>query len=189
MDLEKIQENIKKKLSDKRYYHSLCVMEKCAELANKFNIDVELAKKVGIAHDIAKELTSEEKLDYIETNNLSIDEIEKENTGLLHAKIGADISIKKLGFTEEMANAIKSHTTGLPNMTLLSKILFISDRTSKERDFPDIELVNKILEQDIDKAVLYIIDKKIQLQIERKQAMHPNSIITRNQILKIIEKR
>lgn len=186
MELNKIQEIVKQRLSEKRYNHSICVMERCEELANKFNVDLNTAKKIGIAHDIAKELTAEEKLEYVEKNNINIDEIEKENTGLLHAKIGSDICIKEFGFTKEMADAIKAHTTGLPDMTLLSKILFIADRTSKERNFPDINLLNEILEKNIDEAVLYIIDKKIQLQIEKKQSMHPNSIIARNEILKII---
>jgi len=186
MELNEIQEIVKQRLSEKRYHHSVCVMERCEELAKKFNIDVNIAKKIGIAHDIAKELTAEEKLEYIEENNINIDEIERENTGLLHAKIGADISIKELKFSEEMANAIKAHTTGLSDMTLLSKILFIADRTSKERNFPDIDFLNQILEKNINEAVLYIIDKKIQLQIEKKQSMHPNSIIARNEILKMI---
>ena len=60
-----------------------------------------------------------------------------------------------------MSYAIKAHTTGLPQMDMLSKILFIADRTSKERNFPDIEYLNSILEEGIDKAVLYILDKKI----------------------------
>jgi len=186
MELKKLEKIVKERLSEKRYYHSKCVMERCEELAKKLNIDVELAKKVGIAHDIAKELNSEEKLEYVKKNNIDIDKIEEENTGLLHAKIGADIAIKEFNFSEEMAEAIKAHTTGLPNMSLLSKILFIADRTSKERNFPDIELLNKLLEENLNKAVLYIIDKKIQLQIEKKQSMHPNSIIARNEILKNI---
>jgi len=186
MELHEIQEIVKQRLSEKRYNHSVCVMERCEELANKFNINIEIAKKVGIAHDIAKELSVEEKLEYVNKNNIKIDEIEKENTGLLHAKIGADIAIKELGFTKEMGEAIKAHTTGFPDMSILAKILFIADRTSKERNFPDINLLNEILEKNIDEAVLYIIDKKIQLQIEKKQSMHPNSIIARNEILKII---
>jgi len=83
-----------------------------------------------------------------------------------------------------MGQAILAHTTGIENMTLLDKILFISDRTSKERGFPDIEYLNNLLEENIDKAVLYILDKKIGLQIEKKQIMHPASIIARNYLLK-----
>ena len=61
-------------------------------------------------------------------------------------------------------------------MTLIDKILFIADRTSKERGFADIDYLNSLLDESIDKAVLYIIDKKIMLQIEKKATMHPDSI-------------
>lgn len=184
MDIEEIIKNVKARLSEKRFYHSKCVMERCIELAEKFNFDKEIAAKVGIAHDIAKEIEAEEKINYAEKNNIKIDDIERENPTLLHAKIGADIAIKELGFTEEMGQAIKVHTTGSTNMSLLDKILFIADRTSIERGFQDIEYLNNLLEESVDKAVLYIIDKKIMLQIEKKAAMHPDSILARNYLLK-----
>jgi len=184
MNLEEIIEIVKSRLTEKRFNHSKCVMERCVELAEKFSIDKDIAAKIGIAHDIAKEIASEEKIKYAEKNNIKIDEIERENPTLLHAKIGADIAVKELGFTDEMGQAIKAHTTGIENMSMLDKILFIADRTSRERGFPDIEYLNSLLEESIDKAVLYIIDKKIMLQIEKKAVMHPDSIIARNYLLK-----
>ncbi len=183
VSLEDIIDIVRTRLSEKRFHHSKCVMERIIELAKKFNIDTEIAAKIGIAHDIAKEISSEEKSKYVEENNIKIDEIERENPTLLHAKIGEDIAIKEFGFTPEMGRAIRAHTTGIPNMSMLDKILFIADRTSIERDFPDIEYLNSLLEESIDKAVLYIIDKKIMLQIEKKAQMHPDSIIARNYLL------
>lgn len=184
MDLEQIQEVVKEHLSDKRFYHCKCVMERAKELAEKFGYDEEIAQKVGMAHDIAKEMSAEDKIIYAEKNNINIDLIERENPTLLHAKIGADISIKELGFTPEMGQAIRAHTTGIPDMTLLDKILFIADRTSSERGFSDIDYLNNLLDESIDKGVLYILDKKIMLQIEKKAAMHPDTIIARNYLIK-----
>ena len=184
MELEEINKIVKERLSEKRYHHCECVMKRCVEIAEKLNFDTEIAAKVGIAHDIAKEIPPEEKIKYAEKNNIKIDEIERENTSLLHAKIGEHIAINELGFTAEMGQAIRAHTTGIPNMSLLDKILFIADRTSIERGFPDIDYLNKLLENNIDEAVLYIIDKKIMLQIEKKATMHPDSIIARNYLLK-----
>ena len=184
MNLEQIVEIVKSRLSEKRFHHSKCVMERCVELAEKFGFDKEIAAKVGIAHDIAKEIDSEEKIKYAENNNIKIDEIERENPTLLHAKIGADIAIREFGFSQEMGQAIRAHTTGIEDMSMLDKILFIADRTSVERGFPDIEYLNNLLEESIDKAVLYIIDKKIMLQIDKNAVMHPDSIIARNYLLK-----
>lgn len=184
MDLKEIIKEVEKRLSEKRFYHSMCVMERCEELAKKYNADVEIAKKIGIAHDVAKELTKEEQEFYINKYKIQIDQIEKENRGLLHAKIGEKIVINEFGFSENMGVAIKAHTTGIPNMDIFAKILFIADRTSKDRNFDDLELLNNILEKSLDEAVLYIIDKKIKLQIERKNIMHINSIITRNEFIR-----
>ena len=183
MNLQEIQKEVKKRLSEKRYHHSECVMERCGEIATKFGFDIEIAKKVGISHDIAKELTDEEKLEYCKKNNIEVDEMERKNITLLHAKIGGHMVKEIFGFDEPMGRAIIAHTTGLPNMDMLSKILFIADRTSKERNFPDIGYLNELLEEDIDKAVLYILDKKIELQLKKQASMHTNTIITRNELL------
>ena len=116
-------------------------------------------------------------------NNIEIDDTEKENTGLLHAKIGKDISIKKFGFTENMGQAIANHTTGNKDMDIYSKILFIADRTSKDRNFEDLEYLNKLADKGIDEAVLYILDKKIELQVKKRALIHLNGIIARNYLL------
>ena len=183
MELEEIEKIVQSRLSEKRFYHSKCVMERCGEIALKFGIDVNTAKKVGIAHDVAKELTPDEKLEYCTKNNIEIDDIEKKNTTLLHAKIGADIAKKEFGFNNSMCLAIKAHTTGFPEMDMLAKILFIADRTSKDRELDDIDYINELLEKNIDETILYILDKKIELQIQKQATMHINSIITRNWII------
>lgn len=183
MNLNQIQEYVKEKLSEKRYYHSVCVMKRSNELALKFGANVETAKKIGIAHDVAKEMNKEEKLKYVEDNNIEIDDIEEQNIGLLHAKIGKDIAIKEFGFNESMGQAIANHTTGNKDMDIYSKILFIADRTSKDRNFEDLEYLNQLVDKGIDEAVLYILDKKIKLQIEKRASIHINGIIARNYLL------
>ena len=188
MKLEEIQEYVKKNLSEKRYDHSVGVMERAKELAIRFGADIDTCAKIGIAHDIAKEIAEEEKIKYCEENNIEIDEIEKINTSLLHAKIGKDIAIKKFGFTESMGQAILNHTTGNRDMDLYSKILFIADRTSKDRNFEDLEYLKSLEDKGINEAVLYILDKKIELQIKKKAQIHLNGIIARNSLLNEMNK-
>lgn len=184
MDLENIEKYIKKHLSEKRFYHSQCVMKKCEELAKLYNVDIETAKKVGIAHDIAKELTDEEKLAYIKENNIAMDSIEEHNLGLLHAKIGADISKKIFDFSDEMCNAIKYHCTAKENMTILEKILYIADWTGEDRTFENAIILKKVLkESGIDCAILQALNMVIQEQIEKNKEIHLNTINARNFLL------
>lgn len=182
-DIEKILEDVKNTLSEKRYIHSIGVMKQVEYLAKKYGQDVEIAKAVGIAHDIAKELTEEEKIKYVEENKIEIDEIEKINIGLLHAKIGADICKKKYNFTEEMQNAIKYHTTGNENMDTLAKIIFVADKTEENRKYDDLQTVQKLADEDLDKCILYILDYMLVDNVKKQKTIHPDSIKIRNKIL------
>jgi len=183
VELKQIEEDVRNILSEKRYYHSKCVMDVCEELAHIYNVDVDTAKRVGMAHDIAKEMSKEEKLEYIEKNAIYADEIERENAGLLHAKIGADIAIKKYGFTKEMGKAIEAHTTGKPNMGMLSKILYIADWTGIDREITDREEINDLAKVNIDEAILYTLGIEIKTQIEENKQIHIDSILARNYLL------
>ena len=58
---EQIKEYIQNILSEKRFYHSECVANRCIELAKIYEVDEEKAKLVGIAHDVAKEMPAEEQ--------------------------------------------------------------------------------------------------------------------------------
>lgn len=178
--LEQINIDLKRILSKERYIHSVGVMKKAEELAQRHHVDVEKAKIVGLAHDIAKEMRKEEKLEYVRKHQITIDEIEKINVGLLHAKIGADICKNKYGFSKDMQNAIIYHTTGSPNMDMLAKILLVADKTEDGRKYQDLEEAKQLAETDLDKAIIYIIDVSIQKTIQRGALIHPLGVETRN---------
>ena len=57
-----------------------CINTAAYTAVDKAENDVETAEKVGIAHDIAKEIPNDEKLKYVENNNIQIDEIIDENS-------------------------------------------------------------------------------------------------------------
>ena len=133
MEYNDLERDVKEILSEFRFTHSLGVVKKAVELAKQYGEDEEIVKKVAIAHDIAKEMKNEELIKYANENKIEIDEVEKINPSLLHGKVGADIVAKKYNFTEDMKNAIKWHTTGRENMTMLEKIIYVADKTEENR--------------------------------------------------------
>ena len=187
--LKKIDTDIIKLESEKRYKHSLGVMKKAEELAKLYGENINKAKLVGLAHDIGKDLSKEEKLEYVKNNNIEIDEIEKINTGLLHAKIGADICKKKYGFSKDMQDAIKYHTVGNKNMDTFSKIIFIADKIEDGRNYKNekkmeqLEETRKLANIDLNKALLFLIDSSLEFTLQKKELIHPDSIDTRNRII------
>ena len=187
--LDRINEDLKKELSEKRYNHSVGVMNKAMELAKIYRINVNKAKLVGLAHDIGKDLSKEEKIKYMEENNLEIDEIERKNVGLLHAKIGADICKKRYGFTQDMQDAIKFHTTGNENMNDFAKLIFVADKIEDGRNYTNerkmkiLEEMRKLAKEDLNRAVLYELDESIEFTLQKKELIHLDSIRTRNKII------
>ena len=182
--IENINQYLKQTLSEERYLHCVRVMERSEVLAKIYNVDVEKAKACGLAHDIAKEMSEEQSLEYVKENNISIDEIEKTRIGLLHGKIGADIVKKKFGFTDDMQKAIEYHTTANPKMDMLAKIVYVADKTELGRvNKYDVEYERKLADEDIDKAIVYIINEGLKNIIAKDRLIHPNSVETRNSII------
>lgn len=187
--LKKIDSDIKKELSEKRYNHSVGVMKKAEELAKIYGVNVNTAKLVGLAHDIGKELSKDEKLSYCKENGIIMDDIERLNVGLLHGKIGADICKRRYGFTTEMQNAIKYHTTGNEHMDKLAKVIFIADKIEENRKYKDnrkaekLEVARKLAKENLDMAVLFEIDESLEYTISKKELIHIDSILTRNRII------
>lgn len=183
--IEQIKKDLKDILSEKRYTHSIGVMEMAAKLAEIYGADVETAKLAGILHDIAKDMSSEEKLKYVKENNIIINEVERINTPILHGKIGADIAKKKYGINEQVQRAIEYHTTTNPNMDLISKIVYVSDKIElnrKSEDY-DIKYERELALKDIDKTIIYIIDSNIKSLLNKGKLIEAEMIETRNKLL------
>lgn len=183
--IEQIKNDLKQNLSERRYEHSIGVMEMCGELAKIYNVDVDTAMLAGILHDNAKEMSPEELIKYIDSNNINITEVERINTKVLHGKVGADIAKKKYGVSKQVQQAIEYHTTTNPNMTTLDKIVYVSDKIelTRKSDTYDIEEERKLAKTDLDSAVILIINSNIKSLIEKDKLISPESIETRNKLM------
>lgn len=187
-DIEKLKEDLKIVLSDSRYNHSISVMNMCEALASRYNANGKKAKLVGLMHDMAKDMTKEEKIQYVKNNNIECSLIEEKIVEILHGKIAADICKKRYQFDEEMCTAIKYHTTGKENMTLLEKILFIADKIDETRNYEGVEELRKLAFEDLDKAILKNIDDTLIINIQKNKLILEESIKTRNNLLLSSEK-
>ena len=185
MEYKEIENDVKSVLSEYRFTHSLGVAKKAIELAKIYGVQEEIAKKVGIAHDIAKEMTDEEMIEYAKANNIRIDEIETVKPSLLHGKIGADIAAKKFGFTQDMINAIKWHTTGRENMSMLEKIIYVADKTEENRKGTrcNLEKSRELSTQNIDETLIFLMNEFITYNVKNEWLIHPETIKARNDLL------
>ena len=183
---EELYNEAKQTLSPERFKHSEGVVKRAIEYAKIYNVDIETVKLVAIAHDIAKELTEQEKKDYISYYKIEFDEIEKLNPKLHHAKIGAYICRDKYGFTEDMVNAVKYHTTGRPNMSILEKIIYLADLTEENRTIIDLDYYVGIIKENIDKGMAETFKFLIPFILKNNSVIHLDSIKCYNYYKKIV---
>ena len=131
----KIQHKIEKKMDAYRYEHTLGVMYTAAALAMRHEVDLNDALLAGLLHDCAKCYPDEKKFELCEKYNISLTDVERQNTALIHAKLGAVLAREKYGVeSEQVCRAIATHTTGAPGMDKLQQIVFIADYIEPHRD-------------------------------------------------------
>lgn len=182
-NIEELKKDLKVLLSEEKFLHSIGVMNMCEKLARTYNADVKKAKLIGLMHDIAKDMPDDEKLKYVEENNIYCTKIEKKIIKILHGKIAADICKKKYGFDDEMCEAIAVHTTGKENMTIMQKILLISDKIDETRTYEGVEELRKLAFENLDKAIIENLNSTIMININKGKLILEDSIKTRNYLL------
>lgn len=154
--IEKYKNIIKKMMSEKRYLHSVSVSSVAAKLAKKYNFDEEKAAIAGILHDVTKEMPDEFHLELFKKHNAKLDEIEKRSKKLWHSISGSIYIKENLHINdEEILNAVKYHTTARKDMTLIEKIIFLSDFLAEDRKYKNSESMRKSAFDDLDGTVIY----------------------------------
>jgi len=187
MPIEEIRKRLRQMLSEKRYSHSLGVMEASKRLAAKYGADVEKAELAGLIHDCARDLTVDETFSYCGKYNIKIDDFLKKNPQLLHGMVGAHLArdIFSVRASDVLA-AVENHTMGREGMDKLSSIVFVSDYIEDGRNFPGVEEIRRIAEVSLEKAIVACLDCTISYLVRKGMAIHPQTVITRNWAIDLI---
>lgn len=169
-------------MSDKRYHHSICVSEAAVGLARRYGADVQKAETAGILHDIMKDLAPERQLSMMEAYGIRLTDVERSAQKLWHAMLGAEYLRKELHIADtEILDAVRYHTTGRKNMTLLDKILFIADFISADRDYPGVEKLREAAEKSLEEAMIEGFSYTIADLANSRKAIHPDTVEAYNQ--------
>ncbi|KXG74625.1 hypothetical protein AN618_22210 [Fervidicola ferrireducens] len=179
-----ILEDLKKNMTQKRFAHTLGVMETAVALAKRFGVDEEKAELAAMVHDCAKDIPEVEQLNLVREFGILLDEISMVETALVHAPLGAALAKIKYGIEDPgILRAVKVHTTGDPKMTPLDKVIFLADYIEPGRNFPGVDRLRKVAFEDLDEAVIMACDSTIKYVIEGGRLLHPRMVEARNCLL------
>jgi predicted HD superfamily hydrolase involved in NAD metabolism len=150
---------VKKKLTSKRFEHTLRVEETAVDLAEKHGGNVYDIAIAALLHDNAKNYPNEKKLELCKKYNIKLSKAEIANIDLVHSKLGSVLAKHKYHIkNQEIINAIKYHTTGRPNMSITEKIIYIADFIEPGRkEFNGLTKARELADKDLDTALVKIL--------------------------------
>lgn len=179
MTTKEIQKDLKNKLKPARYEHTLGVSDTAQHLAKIHGYDCAKAALAGLLHDCAKYMADDKKITLCREYGVSISDAEYKNPSLLHAKCGAILAEHEYQIIDfDILHAIRVHTTGVPDMSLLDKIIFIADYIEPNRDkAPHLKELRKLADKDLDETTYLILKDTVDyLKAHEDQTMDPTTV-------------
>lgn len=184
IDFEKYENLIKSRLSEYRYIHSMNVSKSAVELAKMYGADPDKAKLAGILHDVMKEEELSDQYDYIRKNGEELTAARLLNSSVIHQMSGAAYCRLELGIDDEdVLGAIRYHTTGRRDMTLLEQVVYTADFISADRNYPDVEKMRELANESLDEAMLYSLKYTINKLVGDGLIVEPDTLECYNFIL------
>ena len=189
-NFNELKEIIKSKMSLKRFTHTLGVVEMSEKLAKIYNANIQKCKVAALLHDICKEMDMEYIKNICKNNFINeLSEEDLENNEILHGFAGAYYVKNELGINDkEILNAIKYHTVGAKDMTLLEKIVYIADAIEYGRNYPSVVEIREETFKNLDKGILMEIEHKEEYLESIGKKSHPNTDELKKEILKELNK-
>ena len=185
---EELLKKLRKKLDERRYIHSIGVAHTAVSLMmahgsaqrskDKGLFELQAAYTAGLLHDCAKCLEEEERDRLCKKYRVELSPMEQEHPFLIHAKLGAVLAKEKYGVTDpQILSAIRYHTTGQAQMTLLEASIFSADFIEPNRKMLDcLPEIRTEIYKDLPKAV-YMILKQTMIHLElREQPVDEHSL-------------
>ena len=171
-------------LKPKRMPHVLGTEQESIRLARRYGADETDARIAALLHDCTKKLDMEQQLALCHRYDIRLDELEQHALKLLHAKTGAAVARDIFGVKDAVYEAIRWHTTGKPDMTLLEKVIYLADYIEPNRDFPGVDELRRAVYDDLDKGLLMGLSDTIDEMERMGNPVHHDTLEARDFLLR-----
>jgi len=180
--IDEIKKWLRENLTAEKYVHSLGTADAAREIAKKYGYDQDKAYFTGLIHDCAKNLDYAEQLKLC--SGLSLADGERDNKKILHAPAGAQLAKKVFGVEDnEVLSAIRWHTLGQINMSMLEKIIFLADKIEPETRGRE-EYLRRMENLDLDREIFECYAYTIKSLVERRLVICQKTVDIYNYFLK-----
>ena len=190
MTYEQYEQEVQRHLTEKRFYHSQCVAQEATRLAQRYGADVEKARLAGILHDIMKDTPPEQQLKILQDSGILLTKTQRHNRKLWHALAGAAYLQQTLQVKDgDIVEAVRCHTSGKKDMSLLEKVLFVADYISADREYPGVERMRQAAYRSLEEAIVEGVLFTVQELMGQRLPVAAESVEAYNDALLILEDR
>ncbi len=173
---ESIFEQLQKNLSAELLGHCQGVEETAGRLALSLGYSESKARLAGLLHDCAREWPHGKLLDFAWENGIETDMLALRYPVLLHAPVGAALACVWGIRDGEILAAIRSHTLGCPEMSLLQQIVYVADKIEPGRRFPGVEELRQLVAKDFKLGLKQAAAQSIAHILHKNQPLHPLTV-------------
>lgn len=175
---------IRKRLTPARFYHSLNVAHEAKKLAARWGADEERAFTAGLAHDITKDTDKDTQRRLIEEDGGTLSPTELASPKTWHQRSGEVFLRRKLHITDgQVLSAVRWHTTGRADMSLLEKVVYMADYVSADRRYPGVEALREKAYLDLKAAMLEGLQHTVVKNVQKGLPIHEDSIAAYNSLV------
>ncbi len=189
MEREQLLEDVRSQMPERRWQHTMGVMQTAVLLARRFGADEHKAELAAILHDVAKywEIGKLERVIHERPRTEAFffpEYVLKFDRQLLHAPVGAHVAETVYKVTDgEVLDAIMYHTSGREFMSLVEKVVCLADYMEPGRDFPGVDRIRELAETDLNRALVAGFDTTISHLLQKGRMVFPLTVIARNSLI------
>ena len=160
-----------------RYAHTVRVARLAERLAAAHGESTARARTAGMLHDLARLYDGKRLMRECEDRGLAIDDFERANPIVLHARLGAELARERYGIADEaILSAIARHTVAARNMSRLDMIVYLADGLEPGRDYEERSDLEALAFRNLDLAMVAVIRSSLDYLDARKLAVAPQTL-------------
>jgi predicted HD superfamily hydrolase involved in NAD metabolism len=139
------------------------VLAEALDLGGHYDVDPSRVELAVWGHDLFRAHSAAEQLRLARESGIAMDETEERLPVLLHGPIAAAVLRARFGLADsEVLAAVRDHTSGIPDMSMLAKVILIADKVEqhKRERTPVMADIRRLSRTDLDLALLCWADWK-----------------------------
>ena len=196
-NIELLREKMEKRLSGKRFSHTLGVERAADRLADLCGEDRILARCAALLHDVSKEYSDREQLELLALLKKELDSEDALCPQIWHSYTARYIIERDFPefATQKLLSAIEKHTVGAEDMSVLDQSVFLADfiedtrvyeASNALRQFVFSKMKQGCKEENVkvlQKSVIKAIDYTVSHLEKTERIINSKTLLTKNSLL------